>query len=53
MASLDGHLPPHLLNLEGLNCVLAALIIVGTQQFGSEYGREVLALADQLMAERT
>ena len=55
MASHDGpdfRPPLDLLTLEGLNFVVAALLMVGTRRLGPEYGREVLALADELMAER-
>lgn len=44
--------PAELMTLEGLNYLVAALLVVGTRQLGGEYGREVLAMAEQLQAER-
>lgn len=44
--------PPNLLTLEGLNHVVAAILIIGTKRLGHEFGREVLTTAERLSAER-
>ena len=45
-------LPSHLLSVEALNYVVAALLVVGNQRLGPEYSRDVLQVAEELRAER-
>ena len=44
--------PPVLLTLEGVNYLVAALLVVGNRRLGDQFGRDVLSLAQQLQAER-
>jgi hypothetical protein len=44
--------PPVLMTLEGLNYLVAALLVVGNKRLGDDFGREVLTMAQQLQAER-
>ena len=44
--------PPVLMTLEGLNYLVAALLVVGNRRLGDQFGRDVLAVAQQLQAER-
>lgn len=45
-------LPAHLLSLEAVNYVVAALLVVGNQRLGPEYSKDVLRVAEELRAER-
>ena len=44
--------PAELLNVEGLNYLVAALLVVGDRRLGARFSRDVLDLAKRFQAER-
>ena len=44
--------PAQLLTVEGLNYLVAALLVVGDRRLGGRFSRDVLDLAKQFQAER-